>query len=60
MAIVFTMIMSARYFMGSPPEVPFVSVEEKVQRRFFEVSCSNDYAEDLKKFKGDKFTLVDI
>ena len=52
MAIVFTMIMGARYFIGSPPEVPFVGVEEKVQRRFFEVPCSNDYAADLRKFKG--------
>ena len=45
-------IMTARYFLGAPPDFTMVSVFEKVDRRAHVVPCSKDYEPEKSKFHG--------
>lgn len=45
-------ILLTSYFMRDSTNT-FVSVVENVERRAMEVQCSDDYKEELSKFKGN-------
>ncbi len=59
LVIVIMIIMTARFFLGAPPDYTMVSVFEKVERRAHVVACSKDYDSEKAKFKGTEiYTLV--
>lgn len=50
--LMMTGIMVAVYFFKANKMVQFAKQDEEIDKKFVEISCSEDYAEELKQFRG--------